>query len=86
MINQTKIAFSDAQTFDKDGLKEYVTLAAPYVLMSFLDFLMWELMTITAGLISVDEQACQVLLINILAFCYMCGSGMQTTTCVLIGN
>ena len=55
MINQTKIAFSDEQTFDKDGLKEYVTLAAPYVLMSFLDFLMWELMTITAGLISVDE-------------------------------
>ena len=43
-------------------------------------------MTLSAGFISVEDQACQVILINLLVFSYMFGSGMQTTTTTLIGN
>ena len=43
-------------------------------------------MTLAAGLISMEDQACQVIVINLLQFCYMFGSGMQTTMCTLVGN
>lgn len=75
-LKETKVPFFGKSTFDKEGLVEYFWLGAPYMLICFLDFWMWELMTLSAGILGVDDQACQVILINILAFCYMFGSGM----------
>lgn len=51
-----------------------------------LDYWVWEQMTLASGIISMEDQACQVLIINILMISYMFGSGMQQTTCTLVGN
>jgi Na+-driven multidrug efflux pump len=85
-LKETIVPFFGESTFDKEGLMEYFWLGAPYMLINFLDYWTWELMTLSAGILGVEDQACQVILINILAFCYMFGSGMQTTTCALVGN
>lgn len=53
----TKVAFFNSSTIDNEGLKEYFYLAAPFFIINFLDFFMWELMTIAAGLLSVEDQA-----------------------------
>lgn len=85
-LKESEIPFFDSRTFESEGLVEYFWLGAPYMLINFLDYFMWELMTLSSGMIGINEQASQVILINILCFCYMFGSGMQTTTCTIIGN
>jgi Na+-driven multidrug efflux pump len=77
------IPLTDLRNFD---FKEYILLGIPYFFIQFLDYWAWEQMTLTAGLISVDAQVSQVLLLNLLEFTYMFGSGLQTTACTLIGN
>jgi hypothetical protein len=56
-LKDTKVPFFVKSTFEKEGLMEYFWLGAPYMLIGFLDYWMWELMTLSAGIIGVDEQA-----------------------------
>ena len=85
-LKDTKVPFFEQTSFEKEGLMEYFYLGAPFMLTNLMGFWGWELMTLSAGFISVEDQACQVILINLLVFSYMFGSGMQTTTTTLIGN
>lgn len=43
-------------------------------------------MTLASGILSMEDQACQVLVINILMFVYMFGLGMMQCACTLVGN
>lgn len=54
--------------------------------MVLLEFWVYEQMTLASGLFGVKEQACQVILINLLNFNYMVASGVQTTTAAVLGN
>ena len=54
-LTESKVPFFDKSTFDRAGLLEYFWLGAPLLLINFLDFWMWELMTLSSGMISVDH-------------------------------
>jgi MATE family multidrug resistance protein len=59
------------------GLREYLQIAIPSMLMIFLDWWVWELMILLSGYLSVPEQAAQIVLMNIKSFLYMFGLGME---------
>lgn len=46
----------------------------------------WEQMTLASGLVGIDDQAFQVILINLLNLNYMIGSGMQSSASTVVGN
>jgi Na+-driven multidrug efflux pump len=77
---------TDPRTFDSKGFGEYWLLALPFIMIASLIQLVREMMTIQAGLISTEDQACQVILINISGFCQVFGNAMETTACTLVGN
>ena len=54
-LEETKVAFYQNSTIESKGLKEYFWIGAPFALIYFLDYWMWELMTLSAGLISVND-------------------------------
>lgn len=58
----------------------------PFMIVALLEFWVWEQMTLASGLVSIDDQACQIILINLLNLNYMMGSGMQSSASTLIGN
>ena len=68
------------------GLKEYLYIAIPSMLMIFLDWWVWELMILLSGYLSVAEQAAQIVLMNIKSFLYMFGLGMEQASCAILGQ
>ena len=54
-LKESQIPLCDSRTFDKEGFKEYFWLAAPFMFINFLDYWVWELMTLSSGMIGVDE-------------------------------
>ena len=58
----------------------------PFMIVVLLEFWVWEQMTLASGLVSIDDQACQIILINLLNLNYMMGSGMQSSASTVIGN
>jgi Na+-driven multidrug efflux pump len=85
-LEETRIPFFDSCTFEFQGLKDYVSIGAPYILVVLLEYWVYEQMTLASGLLGVTEQACQVILIMLLNFNYMVASGIQTTTATVVGN
>jgi hypothetical protein len=75
-LKETNVPFCDKSTFDKEGLLQYTILALPLIATTTLGIWVWEQMTLAAGLISMEDQACQVIIINLLLFCFMFGCGM----------
>lgn len=43
-------------------------------------------MTLASGFVGIDDQAFQVILINLLTLNYMIGSGMQSSASTVVGN
>ena len=66
-------------------LKEYFWLGLPYTLMVVIDQWAWEMLVLLAGFFTVKEQASQIILVTITSFCYMCGLGLDQTSCAIIG-
>lgn len=67
-------------------MREYFSISAPYIIIVLLEFWVYEQMTLASGLLGVEEQACQVILIMFLNLNYMVASGIQTTTATVVGN
>lgn len=77
------MVYPDRRIF-KD-LGAYAWLGLPYTLMVVLDQWAWELLILLSGFWTVDEQASQIILVTITSVCYMCGLGLDQTSCALVG-
>ena len=69
-----------------NGLWSYAKLGVPSTIMICLDQWCWELMIIMTGYLGVDNQASQIVLMNIVSTCYMVAIGLETTSCTIIGQ
>ena len=62
-----------------------MTFALPNMAYQVINFWEWEQMTLVSGYLGITSQATQVILINMAAFAYQPGYGMQSVACTLIG-
>jgi MATE family multidrug resistance protein len=69
-----------------DSLKEYMEVSVPNVIMCCLDYWAYEMMTIVSGTIGVEQQAGQVILMNMSEMSFMIGMGLQSAACTVQGN
>lgn len=53
--------------------------------MVMLEWWAYEVMTLMAGYLGVEQQAAQIVLMNIIATMFMCAMGFQTAACACIG-
>lgn len=65
---------------------EFLKIGAPCALMVCLEWWVWELQMIWSGWFTVEEQAAQIILMNIAALFYMVSLGFEVAACALIGN
>ena len=56
------------------------------MLIMFIDFSNFQIMTLFAGYLGVEQQATHIILLNILTFCYQIPFGFQLASCALIGK
>ena len=49
------------------------------------DWWVWELMILISGYLGVVEQASCILIMNIVALCYMVAIGFEQASCTLVG-
>jgi MATE family multidrug resistance protein len=67
-----------------------LSLGIPSAMMLCLEWWAFEVMTLLAGYIGVDEMAAQVIIMNVLALVFMIAVGLlQAATCLIgqqIGN
>jgi multidrug resistance protein, MATE family len=56
-LAETRTKFCDKTTFDTSGLYNYTALALPLISTCLLESWVWEQMTLSAGLISTEDQA-----------------------------
>jgi Na+-driven multidrug efflux pump len=82
-LKQAEIPICEKRTLD---LGFYWSLAMPFMIVILLENWVWEQMTLASGLVGIDEQAFQVILINLLTLNYMIGSGMQSSASTVVGN
>jgi MATE family multidrug resistance protein len=75
--------YPDRRTF-KD-LRKYLKLGIPSALMLCLEWWAFEVMSLICGLIGVEEQAAQVILINIVGIIFMIAMGIQQASSANIG-
>ena len=76
----------DKRVFQASGLLQFFWLTLPNFLITVLDFFMWESMTLASGMLGVEEQASQVILLNMTIMAYMVSYGILSTSCTVIGN
>jgi len=67
------------------GLGQYFSIGYPTMVLMFLDWSTFEFMTLMSGLLSVVEQASQILLLNICSQLFQIPYGIQQATCQIIG-
>ena len=76
----------DRRVFQAGGLLQFFWLTLPIFLITVLDFFMWESMTLASGILGVDDQSSQVILLNMTIMAYMVSYGILSTSCTVIGN
>jgi hypothetical protein len=54
----------------------YFGIGSPMILSVIFDYWIWEQMTLAAGILSIDIQVVQVILINIFAINIIIGAGI----------
>lgn len=78
------ITLPDSRVFS--GLWQYLSLGIPSTIMLCLEFWVYDLMILMAGYIGVKEQACQIVVINIVALIWMVSIGLQQAASSTIGQ
>jgi MATE family multidrug resistance protein len=63
-----------------------LSLGIPSAMMLCLEWWAFEVMTLLAGYIGVDEMAAQVIIMNVLALVFMIAVGLQQAATCLIGQ
>jgi len=81
-IKESLVPFKMCQ---KQEIQEYLKLGLPSAVMLSIEVWAFEIVTLFAGVIGVDQQAANVVMINSLYFIVMFGYGLQTAASSLIG-
>jgi len=81
---QEAVQMPNARTFQ--GLYEYLTLGVPLAMMLCLEWWAFEAMVLMSGYIGVDEQATQIILLNIIGLCFFLALGLQQAATSCIGH
>jgi len=68
------------------GISEYLEIGLSSAVMVCLDGLAWHLMSLTTGLLGVNAQAAQILVMNIVVMFYQVSFGLQQAATTLIGQ
>lgn len=68
------------------GLEDYLRIGIPSALMLCIEWWAFEVMTLVTGYISVDAQASQVVILNIIALMFMFSLGLQQAAASTIGQ
>ena len=55
----------DRRVFDFDGIRQYLNIGLPNVILLYMNFWVWELMILLSGLLSVHEQAANIIIMSI---------------------
>lgn len=71
------VSIYDPRIYQKDEFNEFLNLAIPSVLMFWINWWIWEVMLLVSGLISVDDQATQVITMNVYSFFMMGAHGFN---------
>lgn len=74
----------DLATFKKIG--SYLRLGIPTALMTFMDMIIFTLMVILANFIGVNENAGQVIILNLLSIMFSIPLGFNSGACALVGR
>lgn len=69
-----------------DDLGTYLKIGLPFVVILVLDFWSYDLMTLTSGIIGVNSQAAQVVLMNMNELSYSVAMGLQSAGSTFQGN
>lgn len=66
----------DKRVFDLEGIRQYVNIGVPNVILTYMNFWTWELMVLLSGLLSVHEQAANIIIRSIFGMVQMTSFGM----------
>lgn len=69
-----------------NDLGTYLRIGLPFVIILVLDFWSYDLMTLTSGVIGVNSQAAQVVLMNMNELSYSVAVGLQSAASTFQGN
>jgi hypothetical protein len=75
-LKETRVKF-DSRVFEREGLTQFIKLAIPSMIVVSLNWQIWEVYILLAGLISVGDQATQVITQNIFAVHLTLGVGIN---------
>lgn len=64
----------------------YMSVGGPNILQQMLDMLSYEILTLTAGLIGVTEQAAQVMMSMMSEISFTTGLGVSSALCTIMGQ
>lgn len=76
----------DKRIYKKDEFKLFLSLAIPSVIIFWINWWIWEVITLIAGVISVNDQATHVILMSVYSFFMMLAHGFNQSTCSLVGK
>ena len=65
---------------------EYMKISAPSIVMLLAEGWAFNVLGLVAGLISVTDQACNTILLNVIAILFMVPMGIQSAACAIIGK
>ena len=82
-LSETFVAL-DGRAFQ--DLWTYLKLGAPMVLQACMNLWIWEIQVLISGFFSIEEQSSQIILMQILIYCFMFAVGLEASTCAMIGN
>ena len=72
--------------FMKESLKNYMRMGLPCTAMTMIEWCAYSLMTFQSGLLGVNTQACQVILLSIGSMMFMVSVGLAQAASALIGK
>jgi len=61
-------------------------ISAPSIVMLLAEGWAFNVLGVVAGLISVTDQACNTILLNVIAILFMVPMGIQSAACAIIGE
>lgn len=68
------------------GLWQYMKLGLPSMLFIVLEWSSYDVQTVIAGYISLEDQACQIIMLNLTNNLFTLALGINTAACTLIGT
>lgn len=76
-IKKAKCSMFDKRVFDIEGIRQYAHVGVPNVILLYMNFWIWELMILLSGLLSVHEQAANIIIMSIVGMVQMTSYGMN---------